>query len=79
MAWDISLAKADGIFSRDLTLTNGSPAAFADCDLTLTAYLDTGKQVLVRQYRSDWGPGETLVVTLSAGGRVERVDVAGTL
>ena len=79
MARDITLAKADGIFSRDLTLTNGSPAAFADCDLTLTAYLDSGKQAPVRQYRAAWGPGETVVVTLPAGGRVERVDVAGTL
>lgn len=75
----MTATKDEGVFSHDVILTNGSAMTFGKCDLAVTVYLTSGKRPPVAQYWASWAAKEEKRVNVSAGGSIERVDVAGTM
>ncbi|QEL17658.1 GYF domain-containing protein [Limnoglobus roseus] len=79
MAAGIVATKDEGLFSHEVVLRNDAPAAYEACDLTLVVSFANGRQQSVPLPWGAWGAGERKAVKVSAAGRIERLDLTGTM
>lgn len=75
----VTASKGEGLFSSDVYLTNESPFAYGPCDLYIAIGYASGKQHSVSRQWAAWAPGERKTVNVPASGRIERIELAGTV
>lgn len=69
--------KDEGVLTHDVFLRNDSEFDVKRCELVVTVYYPDDQRPTYKIYWSTWQAHERKTVNITAGGTIQRVDVAG--